>query len=224
MAGFLDRDTRIIDMVLTSQGKSLLSKGALKFCYWIPFDDEIDYRPFLAESGSLSTAQLSASVYRSIEETPIREATTGYRNFNASGSDYTNVHNPMFTMPQGQVVLPRSSFPSTSSSLDSQHHQIRTSQRKVQRIYQDRDNWGKFSNKIEPMDIGTERYESSNFVLEFSYTKDSFPPDFPTEGFHIRILRSGSNGWVELDPRRDMSNDLTYSNDVRVFTGRRGGR
>lgn len=217
MAGFLDRDTRIIDMVLTNHGKSLLSKGKLNFCYWIPFDDEIDYDPYIANSSSLTADQLSSSIYRNIEDTPIREAVSGYRNFNASGSDTVNVHRPMFTIAQGQTVLPRSVFPSEGDRT------ITTFQRKVQRIYQDRDRKGKLLNSIDSKDMGTERFESTNVVLDFSYSRDSFPPDFQTEGFHVRILRSGSNGWSELSPRRDMSNDLSYSNDLRIFTGRRGG-
>jgi hypothetical protein len=204
-------------MVLTSQGKSLLSKGSLRFCYWTPFDDEIDYQPYIANSGSLSSEQLSASLFQLIEDTPVREATTGYRNFNISGSDYTNVHRPIFTIPQGQQIIPRTTFPGETNRY------IQTQQRKIQRIYQDRDKKGKYDNKIDPFDIGTERYESSTFVLEFSYAKDSFPTDYPTEGFHVRVLRSGTAGWTELDPRRDMSNDLTYNNDVRIFTGRKGG-
>jgi hypothetical protein len=45
MAGFLDSQQRIIDMVLTSRGKLLLSNGELRFVYWAAFDDEVDYHP-----------------------------------------------------------------------------------------------------------------------------------------------------------------------------------
>lgn len=213
MAGFLDRNTRIIDMVLTGHGKSLLSQGQLRFCYWTPFDDEVDYQPPIVQSASMSPEQLSASIYRSIEDTPIREATTGYRTLNSSGSDFTNVHRPIFTMAQGQVVLPRTVFP------HEENRNIHTTQRKVQRIYQDRDRRGRYANSLEARDIGTERFDASTFSLEFSYTKDSFPSDFQPEGFHVRVYRSGSNGWAEVVPRRDMSNDISYNNDVRVFTG-----
>lgn len=217
MAGFLDRDTRILDMVLTSYGKRLLSRGELNFCYWTPFDDEVDYNPFIAGSASLSDDQLSSSVYQSIETTPLREATTGYRNFNASGSDFTNVHRPIFTMAQGQDILPRASFP------DSGSREVQTYQRKVQRVYTDKDEEGKYLNPIQNVDLGVERFRSTFFTLELSYHRDSFPTDFQPDGFHVRVLRSGSSGWAEVDPRRDMNNDLAYSNDVRVFTGRRGG-
>lgn len=204
-------------MVLTNQGKSLLSQGQLRFCYWTSFDDEIDYKPYVAESGSLSADQLVAALNQSIEDTPIREAVSGYRELGPSGSDTTNVNHPMFTMGQGQTVLPRSIFPADGT------REIETKQRRVQRIYQGRDKTGKYVNSIDPQDLGIERFDSSAFVLDFGYTKDSFPPDFQPEGFHVRIFRSGSNGFTEVVPRRDMSNDLAYSNDVRVFTGQKEG-
>jgi hypothetical protein len=214
MAGFLDRDNRIIDMVLTNNGKRLLSQGDLRFCYWTPFDDEIDYQPYIAESSSLSQDQLSSSIYSSIENTPVREAVSGYRNFNSSGSDTVNVIHPMFTMPQGQKVLPRSVFVENTGTFV-----ISTNQRSVQRIHQKGEATGKFINSIQPQDLGVERFDSTDFSIFLSYFKDSFPSDFQTEGFQIRVLKSGSNGYVELRTRRDMNNDLTYSNDVKVLTG-----
>jgi len=217
LAGFLDKNTRIIDMVLTSHGKQLLSRGDLRFCYWIPFDDEIDYQPFLSESGSLSEEFLSSSIYQAIETTPIREATTGYRAFNRSGSDFTNVHNPIFTKALDQYVLPRTSFPITAART------VESKQRKVERIYQNRDEDGKFENSIQPRDLGIERYDSSTFTIELSYTRDSFPVDFQPEGFFLRMMKSGSSGWTEVRPRRDMGNDLSYNNDLLIFTGRKGG-
>lgn len=217
MAGFLDKNTRIIDMVLTSHGKRLLSAGDLHFCYWIPYDDEIDYDPFISTSSSLSSDQLSASIYQSIETTPLREATTGYSDFNKERSDFTNVHNPIFTKAQGQEVLPRAVFPQAAERF------IEARQRKVERIYQDRDKKKKYDNPLLARDIGTERYDSSTFVLELAYSKDSFPSDFQPEGFIFRMLQSGSSGWSEVVPRRDLNNDLSYNNDVRIFTGKRGG-
>lgn len=217
MAGFLDKQTRIVDMVLTGYGKGLLSRGELNFCYWVPFDDEIDYKPVISTSGSISATQLSASIDLSIENTPIREATTGYKYLNSSGSDFTNVHRPMYTMPQGQSVLPRTTFPNTTS------RQLNTKQRKIQRIYHTRDVDGKYLNPLNPVDIGVERFSPSEFSLEISYSNDSFPNDFQPEGFHIVVYKSGSAGLTEVIPKRDLNNDLAYNNDVKVNTGRKGG-
>ena len=216
MAGFLDRNTRVLDMVLTSHGKSLLSKGQLRFCYWVPYDDEVDYQPYIAESGSLLPDQLSASIYLSIEDTPVREATTGYKNLNAKGEDFTNVRNPIFTKSQGQKVLPRAAFP-----VDADRG-VESLQRKVQRMYVDRDASGKQLNTLQPVDLGVERFGSTSLTLEFAYKRDSFPTDFEPDGFLVKMFRSGSNGLVEVLPRRDMSNFNAFKNDLRVITFPRG--
>lgn len=215
MAGFLDRQTRVIDMVLTGYGKSLLSKGALNFCYWVPFDDEIDYDPYIADSGSLSAAQLSSSIDREIENTPIREATTGYRNFNASGSDTTSVIRPMFTMKQGQRVLPRAVFPDMSGS------NVTVKQRQVQKIFKTSDENGKFVSPLQPVDMGVERFDPSSLIVDLSYSRDSFSTDQQPDGFHITVFKSGSSGLTEVSPKRDSNNDIAYNNDVRVHTGGR---
>lgn len=212
MAGFLDRSTRILDMVLTNQGKSLLSRGELNFCYWVPFDDGVDYDPVLMNSASLTTEQLSASIYSSIESSPVREAVTGYRSLNAFGRDETNVSRPLFTMAQGQKVLPRTEFPPESV------REVEVKQRKIQKFFQEIDKTGRYINKLEPVDLGIERFAPTSFALTLGYTRDSFPSDFQPEGFLLRVFRSGSDGYNELKPRRDMSNELAYSNDVRLTT------
>lgn len=216
MAGFLDRQTRIIDMVLTGYGKSLLSKGELNFCYWIPFDDEIDYDPFIASSGTMSAEFLSASIVNEIANTPVREATTGYKYLNSSGSDFTNVHRPMFTMPQGQAIIPRAIFPTEDP------REINSKQRKMQRVYHVRDESGKYVNDLQPVDLGVERFQGTSFTLDMSYQNDSFPNDFQPEGFHLRLFRSGSDGLTEVAPKRDMANDIAYNNDVKMHTGKKG--
>lgn len=215
MAGFLDRNTRVLDMVLTNPGKTLLSRGQLRFCYWIPFDDEIVYTPYIAESGSLTPAQLSASIDLSIENSFVREATTGYRVSNSSGSDQTNLNRPMFTMPQGQDHIPRALFPV------HEQRTLTTTQRRVQRVYKSGDESGAYLNAMESVDLGTERLDSTLVAVELSYSKDSFSPDFKPDGFLIRVMKSGSSGLTEVYSKRDLRNDLCYGSDVRVFTGRR---
>src|SRR5580704_7370511 len=107
MAGFLDKQTRIIDMVLTAAGRNLLSRGKLNFTYWMSFDDEIDYQPFISQSGTMTALQFSSSLYDEIESTPIREAVAGYQITNMIMGDTTNVIRPLYTMPQGQATIPR---------------------------------------------------------------------------------------------------------------------
>lgn len=217
MAGFLDKNTRILDMVLTNQGKALLSRGQLRFCYWIPYDDGICYDPYIAESGSMTAENLSSSIDIHIESTPMREATTGYREFNARGSDFTNVHRPMFTMAQGQQIVPRAVFPVEGE------RSITTSQRQVIQSFKERDEKGHYLAPIPSMVLGTERYDSSGFNVELKYGTDSFSDDFSPEGFRVQVFKSGSGGYVEVFSKNDLQNELCYGSDVRVFTGRRQG-
>lgn len=208
MSGFLDKKTRILDVVLTNYGKGLLTKGDLNFCYWVAFDDEIDYSPFIAESGSLTSAELSSSILTSIENTPIREAVAGYPAFNANGSDFTNVRSPLFTRSQGQNFLPRARFPESAS------REVNSKQRMVQRVFP-----GELQGKIGSMpakDLFVERFDPTTVELELSYEKDSFPNDFQPEGFHVTFFKSGSSGFSEVSPKRDMDNNLSLMNDMKV--------
>lgn len=51
--GFLDRKSRVIDVVLTGRGRELLAQGELDFSYYAFFDDGLDYDPW-TPSGSVS--------------------------------------------------------------------------------------------------------------------------------------------------------------------------
>lgn len=213
MAGFIDKNTRILDMVLTNYGKKLLSDGNLNFCYWTAFDDEIDYDPFISTSSSLSEEELLEAVYTSIETTPIREATSGYRSGNKIGEDRTNLNNPMFTVPQGQEILPRSVFPDDST------REVETLQRRIIKVFSAPKTGPNNIPHLEPVDIGIERFigNKSGVTLELAYENDSFPTDFQPEGFHITVLKSGSSGYTEVSPRYDLKNDLTFGNEIRIL-------
>jgi hypothetical protein len=50
--GFLDRKSRVIDVVLTGRGRELFALGELDFTYYAFFDDGIDYDPW--STGSLT--------------------------------------------------------------------------------------------------------------------------------------------------------------------------
>lgn len=211
MAGFLDKNDRIIDMVLTNEGKRLLSNGELRFCYFALFDDEVDYRPFVANSSSLTTDQLSSSIEDQIENTLVREASTGYRAYNLSGSDFVNVHRPLFTIPQGQTVLSRMSASLPSS--DTYH--IQTKQRKIQEIHVQRDPSGNVIQTLGPFDRGFERYDPSGITVDLSISDFPVDPDH-RQGFLVRVYQSGTEGLFEVKDRRDMSNDICYNNDMKL--------
>lgn len=67
--GYLDKQSRVIDVILTEQGRKLYATGRLDFAYFGLFDDCIDYDP-VAGSGSFSDDDREAQ----IEATPVFEA------------------------------------------------------------------------------------------------------------------------------------------------------
>lgn len=203
-------------MVLTGEGKRRLSRGELDFCYWIPFDVELDYSPYIAESASLTPVQLSASVDLHIETTPIREATTGYRSLNPSGSDETNVRNPMFSVPTGHRVVPRM----TASDGPTGSLVVGGSQRALAEILVRKSSEGDVTQIIGPFDRGFERFDPTSTEVGHTYSRDGFPKDQHLEGVLIRVYRSGSDGLTEVDPRRDMAGRISFGNDfyVRIVT------
>lgn len=208
MAGFLDKNDRIIDMVLTGEGKHRLSLGKLSFAYWVPFDDEIDYSPFIALSGSMDAQSLSSSISEQIEASPIREVTTGYKRFNRSGVDPTNVRHPIFTMNHGQKVLPAMDFESSSGS----DFHISVKQTKLYDLYIRRDSLGNVSQQLGPFDRGYSRYDSS--VASIVLKHDGFPPDHRSDGFLVKVLTSGSEGFFETNSNRDLNNEISFDDDL----------
>lgn len=200
MSGFLDKQSRIIDAVITGYGKMMLAKGKLNFAYWVPFDDEVDYDPFISQSSSFDSDELRSEVYSQLDETLVREATTGYRLWNISGSDYTNVNRPMYT---ARIVAGESGIlPHASSSL-AQSASLVVEQRK---IYEAAGGGG--SN-----DIGYDRKNMTNERFDVSYVDMSDPT---VEGFLVRIFQETQGGFVEIGYKLDMSGNICYNGDVIV--------
>lgn len=129
MAGYLDSQQQIIDMVLTSHGKMLLSHGELRFVYWAAYDDEIIY----GMTGSKTEDPLQ------------REAISGYRFYNLRGEDRTNANYALMTVPPGWDVVPTASISFDRSTVQMSQQNI------IQESYSDSVNMGvvRFdSNKI----------------------------------------------------------------------------
>jgi len=61
--GFLDRKSRVIDVVLTGRGRELFALGELDFAYYALFDDGIDYDPW--SSGSLTDEERDELIHSS---------------------------------------------------------------------------------------------------------------------------------------------------------------
>jgi hypothetical protein len=290
----------------------MLSRGRLRFAYWAAFDDEVDYAPYLANSGSLTPEQLSGALDDQIEATLVREATSGYKRLtrstlfgagsNPTGSlpphasetppsgegwtrvideyndgipnatvtvwsvpfdvdfayggngnwvygrlsrgtlvtgslnrffgsdplvgvvknlwarprsfvsDTTSVFRPIFTMPQGQTVLPRVHAP----QIPSGSVEMRLLQRPVQDVYVQRDSVGRVLEQLGPYDRGFERLGSTESALEIGYVPGSFPIDHQSEGFLVRVFKKTQDGFAELDPRLDDRSRLSYGNELIV--------
>lgn len=203
-------------MVLTGEGKFLLSNGDLQFVYWSVFDDEIDYDQSLMNTGSLSPDEISDAVIALAESTPLRECTTGYRRFNNSGSDNTNVFRPLFTMPQGQQVLPRVRV---FEGDESEEISLVTKQQKIIDLHIQKDPSGNPLQVVGPFDRGYVRSDPSTKTFEMGYAADSYPPDHQHEGFLVRVYKSGTDGLQEVGQRHSLNNDLCYSNDLKIFAG-----
>ena len=204
MAGFLDKETRIIDMVLTGHGKQLLSQGELEFVYWAPFDDEVDYDPFLSNSGSLSQLELTGAINEHIEATLVREANTGYAISNTSLDDATNVKRPLFTMAQGQNIVPKMKVDDAGGTLEIQVDQYKSTKTFNSNVATDQKTY----------DVGYVRENSTSAEITLGYEKDSYPSDHTYEGFLLRMYKSGSDGLVELEHKRDASNELAFDANI----------
>lgn len=67
--GFLDRKSRVVDVVLTERGRRLFANGELDFAYVSFFDDGIDYDPYTP--GDLTEQERDDLIH----STPMFEAT-----------------------------------------------------------------------------------------------------------------------------------------------------
>ena len=211
MAGFLDKNTRIVDMVLTDYGRELHSQGKLEFTYYAFSDDEVDYDPYIHNSSSLSSTELTSSKEQQIDATLVREAVFGLsKDTSPAGKDSTNIQNLMFTMPQGQTVLPEVEFAPdlTSGSID-------TKQQKLQEVFVTLDQFGNIISKLGPFDLGFRKFDGSR--LSFDMKVRDFFDRAAHEGYLVRVFTSGSDGLREVKSKRDINNALSYMCDLRLF-------
>lgn len=221
MAGFLDSEERVIDMVLTETGKSLLLKGELQFKYWIPFDDEVDYNP---QTSDVHQNQTVAQRQQELTESPlVREACSGYRELNLTQEDTINVNRPMFTAPPGVGVnypLPRMRV--STGTLD-----VTISQKKLYRLYVQKAADGTTVVKqVGPVDAGVQRYNATEAQMGADYPVGSLPSDHLPEGFLVTMYHSSSmkqdelgqdiGGFEEILHNRESSGSIAYRNDLKI--------
>ncbi|MHA2043955.1 MAG: hypothetical protein ACW99G_04135 [Candidatus Thorarchaeota archaeon] len=198
-------------MVLTDYGKKQYSKGELEFKFYAFSDDEVDYDPYISNSASLNPTELTASKLEQVESTLVREAVFGlHKGTNKLGKDQTNIRNLLFSMPQGQKILPLMVV-----SPDIVTGSVETNQQLLQDTFVTLDSDDNLISKLGPFNRGFDKFGGKN--IEFESKIADFFDRTATEGYQINIFISGSDGLIELDPKRDLSNNLSYQHDLRLF-------
>ena len=225
MAGFLDPKERVIDMVLTDVGKSLLLKGDLRFIYWIPFDDEVDYNPDIFNSASLDARDLQTAKTTKTEDPLLREATMGYRGLAYTEVDTTNLYRPMYSAPPGVGQT----YPLLEATISTGSIQVSVLQQKNSKLYVQFDDKGQ--NIIRTMGPGEEVFQRraiSENKLEVMYPSDKneLPEDIKLEGFLITMYHSSTikkdelgqeiGGYEEILQNRDSKDQIVYRNDLTL--------
>ena len=210
MAGFLDKKTRIIDMVLTDYGRELYSRDKLRFTYYAFSDDGVDYDPWISNSSSLSDMELTSSKEKQIEATPVLEVLFGFpKSTDREARDRLNVDNLLFTMPQGQRVLPEFELlPNVQSG------SLRAQQQKQQVRKVSLDSLGNVIDSIGPIDDCYLTYNVGKLTFDLDIA-DFF--ETMEDGFYVRVFESGSEDLIEVEPKRDLNGVVSYGDDLRIF-------
>jgi hypothetical protein len=235
MAGFLDPKERVIDLVLTDTGKQLLMKGELRFVYWVPFDDEVDYNPISGTTYmTTSIGQTYVQRAQELTESPlVREATMGYRGLNLAEEDLTNVHRPMFTAVPGVGLT----TPLPQAVIDSDPVTVQISQKKLTKTYVQKDHEGQaIGGQIGPILNGFQRSNGSEVMINATYSTGAFTQDSQYEGFLVTMYESsslvmkavgtgvlsdtynlsGTGGHREILHNRDSRGNIVYRNDITL--------
>lgn len=208
MAGFLDKNDRVVDMILTADGRRLLSQGKLNFVYYAFMDDEVDYDPYIATSANLTAEQMSSSWSEQVEASLVKEAIGG-RTGDPDRVNRLNGTSRLYTQPQGQGFLSKMVL-----TPDSFSGSIQLDQRRIQEMRTRKDETGHVISVLGPFDRGYERISTQTFPIEYD-VRDFFGTQ-RQEGFLLRIMQSGSNGLVELPAKRDFANEIAYTPDLAM--------
>lgn len=107
--GYLDKRSRVVDVVLTERGRKLYALGKLDFAYFGLFDDGIDYDPY--STGTLSDSDRESQ----IEAFPMLEAPF-VRDVRGATAPLEPI-NHLFTAAPGYRVLPAMDSPGDGDEL-----------------------------------------------------------------------------------------------------------
>jgi hypothetical protein len=109
--GFLDRKSRVLDVILTERGRRLFANGELDFAYVSFFDDGIDYDPY-GSSGSMTDEERDTYAY----STPMLECHV-IPDRRSAGLPLEPL-SQLFAAAQGYNGVPRLLAPPTGSQVD----------------------------------------------------------------------------------------------------------
>jgi hypothetical protein len=194
----LDSKERVIDMVMTGRGKELLLQGRLKFAYWAAFDDEVDYDPYVAGSGSMSEGELNQARQRLTEDPLVRECCASYKLGNMTLDDNVSINRPLYTLSPGGGVQDVS--PLVSMSLGGGSSKVDVEQFVV----------GK-QIRLSPLSV----YKGA-----VSYTPEAYEPKTQFEGCVVSVFASSSDGYQRLHTSVDSRGDVVFGNILK-FEGTR---
>ncbi len=190
--GFLDKKEQVVDLILTREGRRQLAEGSLRFRHFALFDDEVDYDPYVSNSGSFSDEQLEERRLALIEDTLVFEAFPGRLITEVSDADHVmGPASPLFDMPQGQTVLPRMSVtPDVTSSLLEVRQAVVSSE--------------------GPRSFPAGVMRQSPSIATFELSMRDYHGDQADHGVLVRLFTSGSDGLREIPPARDYLNEHSF--------------
>lgn len=198
---FLDKNDRVYDILLTEDGIRALSRGQLNYSYFVVFDDEIDYDPFLPLSSSYSQEQLVEERNKQIEETLLLESPV----IKAKSSRIDNEQSlapryNLFDAADGFKIIPKFlANPSGSFSIEVQQQTV------------DDKKYHYYRGKSTQVSISA-KLEGDNEQSSIS------------SGFEIEYFSSGSTGLVPFDAKRDKLQRDLFEDQIIIFSDRESGK
>ncbi len=188
--GFLDSKERIVDVILTPEGRRQLASGELEFVYYSFWDDEVDYDPAVLSSGSYSADAL-ADIQRDLREAHlVTEASPDQFLSTSPLVDAELTKAPLFERPASTLAVPTAELVPTSGSL---------------------------SLEVTQTTKGGSFVRLDSAMLDVSLRVDAPVEQL---GSDFRLASSGSDGLQELHPQRDRLGRVSLGPDVIVSTGR----
>ena len=197
---FLDKNDRVFDVILTEDGIKALSKGNLRYAYFVAFDDQIDYDPVISNSSSLSAESLLDERAKQIEETPLFEAF-------------------VIQTPESRKDIVQSLV--LSSSLYDAADGYRIIPQFVS------DQTGSFSIEIQQQTVEDKNYRTyrgkSTAVNIIGKIEGDVEQSSISDGFEIEVFLSGSDGLVKLERLEDRSGFVRFNDEITIIPDRETG-